>query len=149
MEEGESSIGQRPLVGVAVAVYKQGRFLLGKRKNSHGAGCWQFPGGHLEFGESIEECAGREIFEETGISIRNIRFGPFTNDIFTEERKHYITLFVVADHADGEPTVKEPEKCEQWGWFDPHDLPQPLFLPIKNLLERKINLVEMVDSASG
>ena len=55
---------KRPYIGVAVIVVREGRVLLGKRKNAHGAGTWQFPGGHLEYGESIEDCARRELFEE-------------------------------------------------------------------------------------
>ncbi len=131
---------QRPLVGVAVVVCKDRQFLLGKRKNSHGAGCWQFPGGHLEFNESIEACAAREIFEETGITIKNPRLTTFTNDIFEQEQKHYVTLFVVADYDAGIVQVKEPDKCDEWGWFSPEDLPSPLFLPILNLFERNITL---------
>jgi 8-oxo-dGTP diphosphatase len=61
----------RPKVGVAVIVVKDTRILLGKRVNSHGSGTWQFPGGHLEFGEPIEDCAKRELFEETIFSERN------------------------------------------------------------------------------
>jgi 8-oxo-dGTP diphosphatase len=129
----------RPLVGVAVMVWREGKLLLGKRKNSHGAGCWQFPGGHLEFGEAIEDCARREIFEETGITIKNIRPGMFTNDIFEREQKHYITLFVTADHDSGEAWGKEPNKCTEWGWFNPDGLPQPLFLPIRNLRRQRID----------
>jgi 8-oxo-dGTP diphosphatase len=49
----------RPLIGVAVIVIKDDKILLGKRKNSHGAGTWALPGGHLEFGESIKDCARR------------------------------------------------------------------------------------------
>jgi 8-oxo-dGTP diphosphatase len=143
----DGTVKSRPLVGVAVVVCKNDKFLLGKRKNSHGAGCWQFPGGHLEFDESLEDCARREVFEETGITIRNIRFGPFTNDLFKPEQKHYITLFVVADHESGEETVKEPDKCECWGWFAPDDLPQPLFLPIRNLFKRNITLTDLIDRA--
>lgn len=45
---------KRPYIGVAVIVVRDGRVLLGKRKNAHGAGTWQFPGGHLEYGESIK-----------------------------------------------------------------------------------------------
>jgi ADP-ribose pyrophosphatase YjhB (NUDIX family) len=134
----------RPLVGVAVVVCRGGRFLLGKRKNSHGSGCWQFPGGHLEFQETIEQCAAREIFEETGLRIKNVRFGPYTNDFFHQEQKHYITLFVIADHDSGEVSLKEPEKCETWQWFYPDRLPQPLFLPIENLFKRGISLMDLV-----
>ena len=129
-----------PKVGVAIIVVKNSRVLLGKRLNSHGPGTWQFPGGHLEFGESIEGCAKRELFEETGLTIRNIRFGPYTNDIFRTEQKHYITLFVIADYDSGVLTVKEPNKCEKWGWFSWSQMPEPKFLPIQNLIKQDFNL---------
>ena len=125
---------KRPFVGVAVIVIKDNKVLLGKRKNSHASGTWQFPGGHLEFNESIKDCARRELFEETGIKVKNIRLGPYTNDIFQKEKKHYITLFVVADYDSGVLEFKEPEKCEKWDWFEWGKLPEPLFLPIKNLM---------------
>ena len=118
----------RPLIGVAVIVIKNGKILLGKRKNSHGDGTWAFPGGHLEFSESIKDCARREIFEETGIQIKNLRYGPYTNDIFEKEGKHYVTLVVLADHASGVPTVKEPDKCEEWQWHDWPPEIEPHFL---------------------
>jgi 8-oxo-dGTP diphosphatase len=54
---------KRPAVGVAAIVTKNGKVLLGKRKGAHGEGSWAFPGGHLEFNESIEDCAKREVFE--------------------------------------------------------------------------------------
>ena len=59
----------RPKVGVGVAVFQEGRILLGKRKGAHGDGEWGFPGGHLELGETVEECARRELFEETGMQV--------------------------------------------------------------------------------
>jgi len=124
----------RPLVGVAVIVIKSGKVLLGKRKGSHGAGSWAFPGGHLEMNESIEACARREVFEETGISIQNIRYAAFTNDIFKEENKHYVTLYVVAEYHGGELQVIEPDKCEKWDWFIWGKFPENLFLSLNNLL---------------
>lgn len=127
----------RPAVGVAVIVIKEGEILLGKRLNSHGSGTWALPGGHLELNESIEACARREVFEETGLSIQNIRYATFTNDIFTTEKKHYVTLFVVADYDSGQPQIKEPDKCEKWDWFRWHALPEPLFLSLRNLLNQQ------------
>lgn len=132
----------RPYIGVAVIVVRDGRVLLGKRKNAHGAGTWQFPGGHLEYGESIEACAQRELFEETGLSIVNLRMGPFTNDFFEDEKKHYVTLFVIADQTTGQTQVKEPDKCECWDWFTWSDMPQPQFLPIVNLLRQNFKIEE-------
>jgi len=126
---------KRPQVGVGVIVIRDRRILLHRRKNAHGAGTWSCPGGHLEFGESWEECARREVMEEAGIRIRNIRFGTATNDIFEKEDKHYITLFMLADHDSGEPKVMEPDKCAGWEWFEWGQLPTPLFLPFVNLLK--------------
>ena len=127
---------KRPFVGVGVIVKKKGTILLGKRKNSHGAGGWQFPGGHLEYSESILDCARREVAEETGLQIANLATGPYTNDFFVKEKKHYITLYVTADWISGKPQVMEPDKCEQWGWFKWSELPKPLFLPVVHLLEQ-------------
>ena len=127
---------ERPLVGVAVIVMKDHKVLLGKRKNSHGDGTWALPGGHLEFNETIESCAKREVFEETGLLIKNIRYGAFTNDIFIRDEKHYVTLFVVAQYEYGTLELKEPEKCHEWSWFSWSDLPEPRFLPLENLLKQ-------------
>jgi 8-oxo-dGTP diphosphatase len=125
----------RPKVGVAAVVLRDGKFLLGKRKGSHGEGTYGFPGGHLEMGESWEQCAARELAEETGISASAFRFFGVTNDIFGPD-KHYITIFMLALDADGEPQLLEPNKCEGWewrSWEDMGSLPMSVFLPIENL----------------
>ena len=122
-----------PRIGVAVIVVKSDQVLLGKRKGAHGEGTWAFPGGHLQFGESIEACARREVMEETGLRIDSLTPGPYTNDIFQQDNKHYITLFVVARHAGGKVQNKEPHKCFGWQWFDWDSLPSPRFLSLENL----------------
>lgn len=120
-----------PRVGVGVIVIRHGLILLGLRQGSHGSGTWALPGGHLEFGETVEECAMREVREETGLEIHDLSAGPYANDLF--EGKHYVTLFVVAHSPDGEPRLMEPEKCSQWQWFHWSDLPQPLFPPVETI----------------
>jgi 8-oxo-dGTP diphosphatase len=122
-------------VGVAVIIQREGRVLLGlRRSSSHGDGAWQFPGGHLEWGESVAACAVREAREETGLDVQVTGFGPFTNDIFHHDGKHYVTLFVLAQAPQGEPQRCEPDKCERWEWFAWNALPAPLFLPVEHLL---------------
>ncbi|WP_108652648.1 nucleotide triphosphate diphosphatase NUDT15 [Dongshaea marina] len=128
-------------VGVGVIILRDGCVLLGERIGAHGAGTWATPGGHLEVGESIEECARREVLEETGLEVYSIEKLSFTNDIFEEEGKHYITLFVTASCDGGEAQLMEPHKCMQWQWFKPDELPTPLFLPLTNLLKEHPGLV--------
>ena len=132
-------MSERPKVGVGVIIIKDGKILLGKRKNVHGEGSWSFPGGYLEFNESWEDCASRETMEETGVAIKNIRFSTVTNDIFQVEEKHYVTIFMLANYDFGEVKIMEPEKCEKWEWFFWNQLPQPLFIPVQNLLKRGFN----------
>jgi 8-oxo-dGTP diphosphatase len=112
-----------PRIGVAVMVIKSGRVLLGKRKGAHGAGTWALPGGHLHFGESIEACARREVMEETGLCVTDMKTGPYTNDIFTREEKHYVTLSMVARYKSGRLQTMEPDKCEKW----PQPVSRPMF----------------------
>ena len=121
-------------VGVGVMIFRDGKVLMQKRKGAHGEGTWSFPGGHLEFGESIEECARRECYEEIGIKVRNFKIESFTNDIFEKEDKHYITIFVLCEVESGEPAVKEPDRIEEIGWFEWNNLPENLFVPLKNLV---------------
>jgi 8-oxo-dGTP diphosphatase len=83
-------------VGIGVMILKDGKVLLGKRKGSHGAGEYAFPGGHLEYMESFDDCARRETREECGIEIDNIRF-QFVANIKQYAPKHYAHIGVLAD----------------------------------------------------
>jgi 8-oxo-dGTP diphosphatase len=122
-----------PKVGVGVFVIKDKKFLMGKRLGSHGEGTWSVPGGHLEFGESFADTAAREVLEETGVCIKDIRFGAVTNDYFKDEEKHYVTLWMLSEYDTGDVSILEPDKFIEQGWFDFDTLPEPLFLPWKQL----------------
>jgi 8-oxo-dGTP diphosphatase len=126
---------KNPKVGVGVFVERNGKILVGKRKGSHGAGTWALPGGHLEPGESFETCCKREVLEETGLIINNIRPVVFTNDVFHHEGLHYITLFFKGEYESGEAVVAEPQHCEEWRWVSLDQIPQPIFLPLTNALK--------------
>jgi len=127
--------GKNVRVGVGVFVFKDGKFIMLKRRGSHGADTWSLPGGHLEFGESFEDTARREVKEETNLEITNVRFGAVTNDHFVEEDKHYVTIWMLSDWAGGEERITEPEKCTAQAWFTFNDLPESLFLPWYQLLK--------------
>jgi 8-oxo-dGTP diphosphatase len=121
---------------------KDDKILLGKRSNAIGAGTWGLPGGKLEFGEDIIECAKREVFEETGLKIKNIRPGSYTNNYFPKDETHFVSIDVVADYDSGEVKIMEPNKCLEWKWFEWDKLPKPLFLPMQNLVKQKFDPFE-------
>lgn len=70
-------------------------------------GTWGLPGGHLEFGESFETCAAREVLEETGITLNDVRFLTAVNNIMPAEGKHYVTIFMGGNVSEegAEPRV--------------------------------------------
>ncbi len=125
-----------PKVAVNVIIRKGSKILLGERIRSEG-NQWSFPGGHLELGESILNCAQREVLEETGLKLQNIKLSPYiTEDIFDIEN-HYISIYVLADYLEGEPRVVEPNKCAGWDWFEWDHLPQPAFISLREFLKNK------------
>ena len=85
---------QKPKIGIGIMIFKDSKVLLGKRKGSHGAGEYSFPGGHIEYMEGFEECAKREVLEETGIKIKNVRFQLLSN-IKDYTPKHYIQIGLI------------------------------------------------------
>ncbi|MGB4966818.1 MAG: NUDIX domain-containing protein [Candidatus Saccharimonadales bacterium] len=115
-------------VGIACFVWRDGKFLIMHRAGTHAGGVWSVPGGHLEVGESWEETAAREVMEETGMQVKNIRFLAVTNDIMNLG-KHYVSIWMTANWAAGEPENREPEKCSDMQWCDFATLPLPLFEP--------------------
>ena len=133
-------MADRPAVGIGVFVFKNDKFLFGKRVGKHGQDTWSVPGGFLEYGEEFAECAAREVMEETGVKIKNIRFYTTVNNIFHDENSHSITIFMFSDWAGGEPKTTEPDKFVDIGWYDFKKLPSPLFLPITQLKKAKPEL---------
>jgi 8-oxo-dGTP diphosphatase len=113
-------------VGVGVAVITDRGLVLLKRSGSHGAGEWSLPGGHLEFGESVIDCAARETLEETGLILVNAQIMPFiTEDFFPG--KQYITVYVLG-YAAGAAVIMEPNKASDLIMLTNNDeLPSPLF----------------------
>lgn len=121
-------------VGLAVFVVKPDKsFVILKRRGAHGEGTWGLPGGHLEFGETWEECAVREVKEETGLDITDAQYLTTTNSIFEAEGKHYITIWMKAAWPNQTAVICEPEKCSELAWATRSTLPQNLFLPLEEL----------------
>lgn len=130
----------RPQVGVGVTIRNNGLILLAKRKSNHAYGMWSTPGGHLEYGESFEECAIREVKEETGIILEEVKFWHVQNTIFPNENKHYVLILMVADMPKYQkPLSLEPDKNGPWDWYSWKNLPTPLMPGTRQALEQGLN----------
>ena len=145
MERNARGEHPRPKVGVGVLIQNEkGEVLLGLRKSSHGAGEWNFPGGHLEFGEKLFETAKREVKEETDLEVQEFELVSVADEMryIKTDGKHYLNIGIRAKYKGGEPKVMEPTKCEEWKWVGLNDLPEKLFegtaLILRNFRDKKI-----------
>jgi len=139
---------QNPGVGFGVMILNEGKVLLGHRHQDpekassllHGEGTWTMPGGKLNFQENLKEGAIREVFEETGIKVRNLKVISLSNDIVSDA--HFVTIGFLAEEFEGKAQVMEPDEITEWKWFNLDDLPSSLYFPsekiIKNYLAKKI-----------
>jgi 8-oxo-dGTP diphosphatase len=127
----DTTSDRRPLVGVGAMIWRDGKVLLGRRQGSHGAATWGWCGGHLEFGETPEACATREIFEEAGLCVRVEDLKPLCVHNVVADGHHYVDIEFWTDRSSGEPEIKEPSKVESWDWFTLDRLPDRLFEPVR------------------
>ena len=89
-------------------------------------GTWEFPGGEVLYGELMDDAIRREFTEEYGISIEVTgQLGAFDH-ILPSEHEHWVSITFLAKYIGGEPSIREPDKCSEIGWFAFNALPTPL-----------------------
>jgi 8-oxo-dGTP diphosphatase len=139
MQRGIDYIG----VGVgAIIVDEDGRLFLARRgpaaKNE--CGLWEFPGGSVEFGETLAQALTREMCEEYGIEVVVGPLLDVVDHILPEEGQHWVSPTFICAIRAGEPYIREPLKCAEIGWFDldsiPEDLTQITRLNLRHYRER-------------
>jgi 8-oxo-dGTP diphosphatase len=116
-------------VGVgAIIVDNRGRLFLAHRgiKAKNERGLWEFPGGSVEFGETMADALRREMREEFGIEITVGELLDVVDHILKEEGQHWVSPTFLCTITSGEPHIMEPEKCAEIGWFHPDAIPQEL-----------------------
>jgi 8-oxo-dGTP diphosphatase len=118
----------RPQVGAGIIIKKDNQILLGKRMKKFGFGKLCLPGGHVELMETAEFAVRREAKEECNLDVGEVKMIGFTEDFYTKENKHYITIFFVGEYIGGEPHENEPDKISDWKWYDIDNL--------KNMLDQ-------------
>lgn len=124
-------------VSCEMIIQKDGKVLMGKRGKVFGEGSWAFPGGHLEVGETVEDCARRELMEEVNINPTKIKLIRILNDVLNTsgQAKQYIRFTFLIEDFSGEVINMEPERCDGWKWFDVNNLPNPIFVGHQKVLK--------------
>jgi ADP-ribose pyrophosphatase YjhB (NUDIX family) len=115
-----------PGLGTGLAILRDGKLLLYRRTRPPEAGHWNIVGGKIDHLEYSHLAARREAEEETGLSIGNIDFLCHSEQIFSDEGQHWLSLIYKTTDFTGEPQVMEPDKLPEFGWFDLDALPQPV-----------------------
>lgn len=113
----------RYIVGCgAVAQNDQGKFLMVRQMGGYWQGLWIFPGGKLEVGETLEECARREFIEETSCDLRiKKQIGAYVSyDPDTEHEKQVVLVYYMGSGVTGNP--RAGEGVTDIGWFDLGDI---------------------------
>lgn len=131
--------------GFGVLVIRDNKVLLGKRNDDpekassemSGEGTWTMPGGKLEYGESFEQGAIRELKEETNLDVHEVKVICVENSV--GPKAQFVTIGLQAISFDGEPQVLEPEEITEWKWFELNNLPEKVFQPSRYVLERYLD----------
>ncbi|WP_029075692.1 NUDIX hydrolase [Kaistia adipata] len=107
-----------PVLGVSVAVWRDGKVLLVQRGHAPWRGAWSLPGGRVERGERLAEAAARELAEETGLTLGTPRLVEALDAIDRAAdgtvRGHYVIIVFTAT-AEGTPEAASDAGAV--GWF--------------------------------
>ncbi|MFH1253721.1 MAG: NUDIX domain-containing protein [Candidatus Uhrbacteria bacterium] len=129
----------RPAVGVATIVVKAGKIAVGKDTRK-GDAVYGVPGGHWESGETLKECALREVKEESGLTARNPQLISVYDFYRADKEKSYVTIGMKADYVSGDFSDLHDEGRLDWNWYTPEAaLKLNLFPADKILIERYLS----------
>ncbi len=120
----------RPILGVSVLVFKEGKILLVRRGREPRQGRWSLPGGVVELGETVRDAARREIREECQIEIEIEKTIDILDKIFRDPQGrvqyHYVLIALRARPRSGELRAASDVEAAEWvelSQLDHYELP--------------------------
>jgi 8-oxo-dGTP diphosphatase len=111
---------ERPILAVSVAVFRDGRVLVGRRAREPMIGRFTLPGGVVELGETLAQAVARELHEEAGIEAKIVAFNRHVEPIFRDGdriRTHFVIASFVGRWTRGEARVSE--EMDGLTWIEP------------------------------
>lgn len=108
---------RKPKLIVGVLAKNKNKYLLVRETLEGGKDYWIVPGGKVEFGESLEDAAKREILEETGIKAKNLKFLNFWEAIFPDYNYHTVIFFYQIETAKKKLSDDIEGKVKEANWF--------------------------------
>ena len=109
---------KRPIPAAIAVVIRGDQVLLVERQKSPNAGKWGFPGGKIEWGETVFEAAVRELEEETGVIARAARYLTTVDVILPSSDAHFVLTAVVCDYISGDPIAADDAADAAWMAID-------------------------------
>lgn len=139
------AVGHAPLLQCAGSIIienEKGEVLLGRRTDNHQ---WGYAGGSIEPNETVEECARRELFEETGLIADEIEFfmvnsGPEAHYIYPNGDEVYnVEIIYLCRKYHGE-IKRQEEEIEELRFFSPEEIPDAISPPIRPVIRRYLRM---------
>ncbi len=153
--EGGLAGAERAVIAAGCVVVKGQKVLLVRRRTAPYSGYWSIPGGKLERGESLEECARRELFEETGMRVELVGLAGIAERTWPDQvgvpRRYLIVNFAARPlGGDGSPeqprTELAPGSGSEYCWADPWDLPSETVPGVAVFLRKAKAVIDAVSS---
>jgi 8-oxo-dGTP diphosphatase len=107
-----------PVPTVDLIVRKNGAVLIEKRGREPFVGRYALPGGHVDYGETVEQTAVRELKEECAISCRLVGIMGVYSDPKRDPRGQRISTVFIADYSAGELKAGDDAGSAEWMDFE-------------------------------
>jgi 8-oxo-dGTP diphosphatase len=149
IEQNQQNTTQLKISTAVVIMDADHKILLGKRKNVFGDGTWGLPGGHMKPGETVLDCAKREVVNEVNITIKDVELMDVVDIVDTGHGFQLVELGYLSCKWEGIVELKEHKYTSEWNFFDLDHLPKELFVAHKPIIEKTVKKYKNLENEEG